>query len=71
MQDSALGSLEANAEMRAGELRDLLGRLGPSFVKVGQALSARPDLLPKVYLEVTSPLPLTSSSAIDMLDLGI
>jgi len=34
------------------ELRDLLGQLGPSFVKVGQALSSRPDLLPKVYLEV-------------------
>lgn len=28
----------------------------PSFVKIGQALSARPDLLPKVYLESLSEL---------------
>ena len=28
----------------------------PAFVKIGQALSARPDLLPKVYLETLSGL---------------
>jgi hypothetical protein len=33
---------------RATELRKLLSGLGPAFVKVGQALSARPDLLPQV-----------------------
>eukprot|EP00878_Enallax_costatus_P034675 GHUV01038465.1.p1 GENE.GHUV01038465.1~~GHUV01038465.1.p1 ORF type:complete len:122 (+),score=28.62 GHUV01038465.1:191-556(+) len=33
---------------RAAELRKLLSSLGPSFVKIGQALSARPDLLPQV-----------------------
>jgi hypothetical protein len=33
---------------RAAELRRLLTGLGPSFAKVGQALSARPDLLPQV-----------------------
>lgn len=38
---------------RAVQLRELLTKLGPSFVKVGQALSSRPDLLPKEYLEVT------------------
>lgn len=38
--------------MRAVQLRELLTKLGPSFVKVGQALSSRPDLLPKEYLEV-------------------
>ena len=37
---------------RAVQLRELLTKLGPSFVKVGQALSSRPDLLPKPYLEV-------------------
>lgn len=46
--DAALGQLEANAPLRAAQLRDTLGKLGPSFVKIGQALSARPDLLPKV-----------------------
>ena len=39
---------------RAVQLRELLTKLGPSFVKVGQALSSRPDLLPKPYLEVCS-----------------
>ena len=47
-----MGQLEANSPTRAVELRQLLGHLGPSFVKVGQALSSRPDLLPQVYLEV-------------------
>jgi predicted unusual protein kinase regulating ubiquinone biosynthesis (AarF/ABC1/UbiB family) len=28
----------------------------PSFVKIGQALSARPDLLPREYLEILSGL---------------
>lgn len=51
-QDYALGQLESKAAVRAQELRILLGQLGASFVKVGQALSSRPDLLPQVYLEV-------------------
>lgn len=52
MQDYATGSIEQNMQRRAVELRNLLTSLGPSFVKVGQALSSRPDLLPKPYLEV-------------------
>jgi len=55
-QDYALGQLERNAPQRAGELRTLLSRLGPSFVKIGQALSARPDLLPKPYLDALADL---------------
>ena len=35
---------------RAAQLRVILGGLGPSFAKVGQALSARPDLMPPIYL---------------------
>jgi len=49
-------SVEANAKARAGELREKLTRLGPAFVKVGQALSTRPDLLPTQYLEELSSL---------------
>lgn len=54
--DLALGSLERNSRLRATQLRDLLSDLGPSFVKIGQALSARPDLLPRDYLEILSGL---------------
>ncbi len=32
------------------ELREALTKLGPSFVKFGQALSIRPDVLPSVFL---------------------
>jgi aarF domain-containing kinase len=37
-------------EARAAELLAILTRLGPAFVKIGQAVSARPDVLPPAYL---------------------
>jgi len=36
---------------RAIQLRQLLTQLGPTFIKVGQALSTRPDLVQKEFLE--------------------
>lgn len=54
--DVASGNFEANAAKRAVQLRNTLAGLGPSFVKVGQALSSRPDLLPKAYLDVLASL---------------
>ncbi|KAI8476423.1 MAG: ABC1 family-domain-containing protein [Monoraphidium minutum] len=56
VSDYALGAIETNAPKRSLELRNLLSGLGPSFVKIGQALSARPDLLPQVYLDTLSDL---------------
>ena len=53
LQDYTLGQLEQNAKLRARQLCKTLSQLGPSFVKIGQALSSRPDLLPQIYLEVT------------------
>ena len=50
LRDAASGGLESNMPKRARQLRDLLADLGPSFIKIGQALSSRPDLVPKVYL---------------------
>ncbi|MFQ6111813.1 MAG: ABC1 kinase family protein [Nitrospinota bacterium] len=41
---------------RAKELVEALSRLGPTFIKLAQILSARPDLVPKVYLEELSKL---------------
>ena len=52
LQDAATGKLQENERKRAVQLRKTLADLGPSFIKVGQALSARPDLLPATYLEV-------------------
>jgi predicted unusual protein kinase regulating ubiquinone biosynthesis (AarF/ABC1/UbiB family) len=36
---------------QAIHLREMLTRLGPAFIKIGQALSTRPDLVPPDYLE--------------------
>ncbi|WP_158059397.1 ABC1 kinase family protein [Halorussus halophilus] len=36
---------------RASELRDVMLELGPTFIKIGQVLSTRPDLVPKIYAE--------------------
>uniref|UniRef100_A0A0D6QUU8 Protein kinase domain-containing protein n=1 Tax=Araucaria cunninghamii TaxID=56994 RepID=A0A0D6QUU8_ARACU len=54
--DQRSGRLNENKRMRAAELRKILTRLGPTFVKVGQGLSSRPDLCPPEYLEELSEL---------------
>jgi predicted unusual protein kinase regulating ubiquinone biosynthesis (AarF/ABC1/UbiB family) len=43
--------VETNKSKRAVQLRKILTRLGPTFIKVGQALSTRPDLIRKDFLE--------------------
>lgn len=43
--------IEQNRLRRAAQLRQLLTRLGPAFIKVGQALSTRPDLVRKDFLD--------------------
>ena len=40
-----------NKQKCAAELRQILTRLGPTFIKVGQALSTRPDLIRPDFLE--------------------
>lgn len=48
--DSIAGKLEENSEGRAEELSVLLTKLGPSFIKIGQSLSIRTDLLSPAYV---------------------
>lgn len=42
---------QQNQQKRAERLRDILTNLGPTFIKVGQALSTRPDLIQKDFLK--------------------
>ncbi|WP_375467674.1 ABC1 kinase family protein [uncultured Nostoc sp.] len=49
--DSKRGIVVKNNRRRATQLRVLLTQLGPAYIKIGQALSTRPDLVPPVYLE--------------------
>ncbi|MCT0253020.1 MULTISPECIES: AarF/ABC1/UbiB kinase family protein [unclassified Synechocystis] len=43
--------VEYYKRQRAEDLRELLTKLGPTFIKVGQALSTRPDLVRRDFLE--------------------
>jgi predicted unusual protein kinase regulating ubiquinone biosynthesis (AarF/ABC1/UbiB family) len=67
----------ANAP-EAGELADDLERLGPTFIKLGQLLSTRPDLLPQAYIDAlqrlqdnVEPFPAEEAEAIVAEELGV
>jgi len=47
--DTKLNREEKMVERRSQELLELITALGPTFIKVGQALSTRTDLLPAKY----------------------
>ena len=59
------GSAATEEDVR--QLVDELVRLGPTFVKLGQLLSTRADLLPPVYVEALSRL----RDDVQPLDLGV
>ncbi len=49
--DRVRGRSAINNRRRAIQLREILTKLGPAYIKVGQALSTRPDLVPPIFLE--------------------
>ncbi len=48
-QDWRLGRWEAKIKSRAIEIRLILESLGPAYVKIGQALSTRVDIIAEPY----------------------
>ena len=67
-----------NEQAEAERLTDDLERLGPTFIKLGQLLSTRSDLLPPVYLEAlgrlqddVEPVPLAEIHKTIEDDLGV
>ncbi|XP_034905382.1 protein ACTIVITY OF BC1 COMPLEX KINASE 3, chloroplastic [Populus alba] len=54
--DKRNGVFDEKKRKRAAELRRIFTRLGPTFVKLGQGLSTRPDICPPEYLEELSEL---------------
>ncbi len=49
--DRWFGVADRHKQRRAEHLRHILTDLGPTFIKVGQALSTRPDLIRKDFLD--------------------
>jgi hypothetical protein len=63
---------EKQQKERAEELLLIIQKVGPTAIKVGQALSVRPDLIPEVYTKTLSELqdnvpPFNSEQAKDLL----
>ncbi|XP_042402546.1 uncharacterized aarF domain-containing protein kinase At1g71810, chloroplastic-like [Zingiber officinale] len=52
--DSVSDRSDEMFETRAAELRAILQELGPAFVKIAQAVSSRPDVIPPAYLDELS-----------------
>lgn len=50
------GSYEAAEYLLADNLRQAMVELGPTFIKLGQMLSTRPDMLPPPYIEALETL---------------
>jgi ubiquinone biosynthesis protein len=78
LQDLEQGIDQTEAVEAAERFADDLERMGPTFVKLGQVLSTRADLLPQAYLEALArlqddvePVPSSEIRAVIEEDLGM
>mmetsp|Transcript_25726 Transcript_25726/g.56917 ORF Transcript_25726/g.56917 Transcript_25726/m.56917 type:complete len:479 (+) Transcript_25726:378-1814(+) len=49
LRDWRVGTLKENQPKRATEMLNLLTQMGPTYIKLGQALSIRTDIVPPTY----------------------
>lgn len=49
--DRITGDNPVKERKRATRVRDIITKLGPAYIKIGQALSTRPDLVSPIFLE--------------------
>lgn len=73
VRDRRLASGNADLKERAASLRRALEELGPTFAKLGQILSTRPDLLPPEFVEELAKLqddvqPLTEAEVVSVME---
>jgi predicted unusual protein kinase regulating ubiquinone biosynthesis (AarF/ABC1/UbiB family)/nucleotide-binding universal stress UspA family protein len=64
---------EATSRERARALRSAMEELGPTFAKLGQILSTRPDLMPPAFIEELATLqdhvtPLTEEEVVEVME---
>ena len=82
MADSEAFGLEApeasDGDTSPAQLADDLEAMGPTYVKIGQVLAGRPDLLPEAYVEAlmrlqdaVRPFPFAEVEEIVMTELGV
>lgn len=76
--DEERKALETSGETSPEQLTDDLEAMGPTFVKLGQVLSSRPDLMPEAYLKALArlqdkvkPFPYEEAQAIVEEELGV
>jgi predicted unusual protein kinase regulating ubiquinone biosynthesis (AarF/ABC1/UbiB family)/nucleotide-binding universal stress UspA family protein len=67
------GDADESTRVRARRFRTALEELGPTFAKLGQILSTRPDLLPPAFIEELSTLqdnvpPLTQREVVEVME---
>ncbi|CAL8466667.1 g6203 [Coccomyxa elongata] len=72
------GSKDEVDSRQAERLREILTRLGPAFVKIGQAVSSRPDVAPPSYTQELEklqdqipPFPTEEAMAVMQQDMGL
>ena len=71
--DRLRGLGDSNVPLRAAQVRDLLCVLGPTYVKAGQVLASRPDIVRADYMEELATLqddvpPFSNAQAFDIIE---